>query len=93
MRITITAALLLAAIPAMAQQPQKPPGQIAAEIQRDRIMAQDHDDAMAALQLGAERDALRQQVAELTKERDALRAPKVDAPVDAGKSATETKKD
>lgn len=73
MKRFVLASLLFAA-PAMAQQPETP-GQRATEIMLNREIAAHQQDLGAAVQLQDQVAALTKQVADLTKERDVLKAP------------------
>jgi hypothetical protein len=72
MKRFILASLLLAT-PALAQQPA-PAGQRALEIMLNREVAAHQNDLGAAVQLSDQNAALTKQVADLTKERDTLKA-------------------
>lgn len=69
------AAAMIAAAPALAQQSESP-GQRATEIMLNREIAAHQQDLGAAVQLQDQVATLTKQIADLTKERDAL---KVDA--------------
>jgi hypothetical protein len=83
MKRIILASLLLSA-PALAQQPPTP-GQRATEIMLQREIAAHQQDLGAAVQLQDQVTALTKQVADLTKERDALKAPATPAQSDPQK--------
>ena len=68
---------LLLAVPALADP--APPGQQAWEMLYGREVQQHHDDLGAAIQLQGRVADLNKQVADLTKERDALKAAAVPA--------------
>lgn len=83
-RIVLALALALLAVPALAQQPPSP-SQRATEIMLQREIAAHQQDLGAAVQLQDQVQTLTKQVADLTKERDDLKAKVITTPEPTGK--------